>query len=152
VKETTRRGTRLAIGLVAVGPLLLFGAPGVAASPEIDGPGDGTYLLTVSDGQTETWTIDSSCGPRCITINSSHGWTKKSGPDPRLHPGDWYVWDVVGTAICPDGYKLAVGSQSYTFNAAGLAGTIRVSLWSGCADHGGGTAPPPDRTFTMSKT
>jgi hypothetical protein len=147
----TRTGIHLAIGLGAAGPLLLFGAPGVAATPNVDGPGDGTYLLTVSDGQTETWKIDSSCAPGCLTVSSDHGWSKKSVPDQKYQQGDWYVPDVVGYAICPDGYKLMVGSQSYTFNAVTLTGSIQVSLWSGCADHGGGKELPPNRTFAMSK-
>jgi hypothetical protein len=161
MKDTTvrrsHRGIRPAIGLGAVGSLLLFGAPGVAADPLIDGPGDGTYLLADSDGQKEVWNIR-ACGPRCLTINGdnptgvSGAWIKQSGPDPRYHPGDWYVQDVPGTSICPDGTKVLNRSQSYVFNAVTLTGTIQIYKWDGCASHGGGNALPPKTTFTMSKT
>ncbi|MDT5047065.1 MAG: hypothetical protein QOG75_2928 [Mycobacterium sp.] len=57
MKDTTARrshtGVRLAIGLSAGTPLLLIGAPSVAADPATDGPAEGQYMVTISDGQNE---------------------------------------------------------------------------------------------------
>ena len=94
MKETTARrsqtGMRLAIGLSAAAPLLLIAAPSVVADPATDGPTPGQYLISVSDGQSEVWTISQSCGQTapdgthsygCTEIKNSYsGWTEEARP------------------------------------------------------------------------
>jgi len=161
MKDTTTRrsrtGVRLAIGLSAAAPLVLVGAPSVAADPATTGPDSGQYLVTVSDSQSEVWTVSPSCGQTapdkthtfsCSEIKNSYSnWTQQA------RPPDWTFGPVPGTEICPDGTKTSVYEQTYSFNPVALTGTITVSRWNGCADHGGAPANelPPQRTFTMKK-
>jgi len=157
---TTRRshmGMHLAIGFSAAAPLLLIGAPIAAADPAVNGPDQGQYLISISDGQSEVWTITPSCGQtapdkthtyNCTEINNGYsGWTE------QVRPPEWSFGPVAGTEICPDGTKTSVNEQTYSFNPVALTGTITVSRWYGCADHGGASASelPPPRTFTMRK-
>jgi hypothetical protein len=158
---TARRshtGVRLAIGLSAGTPLLLIGAPSVAADPATDGPAEGQYMVTISDGQNEVWTITPSCGQTapdghfvgygCSEIKNSYsGWTEEA------RPPAWSFGPVAGSEICPDGTKTSVNEQTYSFNPVALTGTITVSRWIGCDKFGGLPASqmPPQRTFTMKK-
>ena len=164
MKDTTARRShtrmRLAIGLSAVAPLLLIGAPTVAADPATNGPDQGQYLISVSDGESEVWTITPSCGQTapdgthsygCSEIKNSYsGWTEQA------RPPDWTFGPVAGGWICPDGTKTSVNEQTYSFNPVALTGTINVSKWVGCGNTQSGVGEtalplPPQRTFTMKK-
>ena len=153
----SRIGIRLAVGLGAVGPLLVFGAASVAASPEVDPPPDGTYLVTLSDGQTETWEITGSCGRGCALISSSNGWSKYAN---FIGGGYWGTSSFVvvvdqgpDAAPCPDGTK-TVWNQSYSFSSVSLTGKKGLTKMPSCAGHGGvrENERPPSVPFTMTNT
>jgi hypothetical protein len=152
-----RTGIRLAVALGAVGPLLLLGAASVAASPEIDAPPDGAYLVTLSDGQTETWEITGSCGRGCALISSSNGWSKYAN---FIGGGYWGGSSFVvvvdqgpDAAPCPDGTK-TVWNQSYSFSSVSLTGKKGLTKMPSRAGHGGvgENERPPSVPFTMTKT
>jgi hypothetical protein len=147
----TRTGIRLAIGLGAVGPLLLFGAAGVAASPATEPPPDGTYFVDFTDGLRYTWVMTSSCGPSCVHIDSSNG----IGSDARFNGSTWsFAISGPAAADCPDGTS-AAGAQIYDFNSGTLTGTRTSSFkrWADCNGHPGGEGQPSPQpaTFTMTK-
>lgn len=150
-------GVRLAVGIGALFPLLLFGSAGVV----VGAPGmltDGTYLVSFGDGQTETWTITSSCGVGCAVVDSSLGWSSRADISPGGYwaPTGWVI-KVPGAdaAICPDGTRVA-GSQNYGFNPTTLTGKkgSEFNNWPDCDGHGGGYGhqSPPTVPFTMTKT
>jgi hypothetical protein len=154
----TDTSIRVAIGFGAVGPLLIFGAAGVAGSTPPPALSDGTYLVAFSDGPTEEWTITSSCGPGCAVVASSVGWSADANfvGGGYWGPSNWVVV-VPGpdAAICPDGTKVA-GSQNYGFDPVTLTGkkSSEFKMWPDCDGHGGGYGhpPPPSTAFTMTKT
>jgi hypothetical protein len=147
----TRTGIRLAIGLGAVGPLLLFGAAGVAASPASEAPPDGTYLANFSDGYSVQWAMSSSCGPNCVHIDGSNSISS----DARFNGSNWsFAISGPAAATCPDGTG-AAGAQIYEFNSETLTGTKTSSFkrWADCNGHPGGEGQPLPQpiTFTMTK-
>ncbi len=149
-------GVRLAASFGAVFPLLVFGTAGVAAGTPV--LSDGNYLVVFGDGQTQTWTITSSCGIGCAVVDSSLGWSDNAD----IAPGGYWaptVWVIhvpgPDAAICPDGTKVA-GSQVYSFDPTTLSGKKGSSFnnWPDCDGHGGGYGhePSPTVPFTMTKT
>ena len=79
-------GVRLAVGIGAGFSLMFFGSAGVA----VGAPGtltDGKYLVSFGDGQTETWTITSSCGIGCAVVDSSLGWSEHAD----IVPGGYWA-------------------------------------------------------------
>ena len=133
----TRTGIRFAVGIGAVGPLLLSGAATVFASPETEPPADGTYLVQLSDGQTETWTITASCGPGCTVVQSSNGWTKNA----QFFGGGYWGANVFGlnvdgpaAATCPDG-TTSIWKENYSFSSPTLTGKRSLTKSPSCAGH-----------------
>ena len=147
----TRTGIGLAIGFGAVGPLLLFSAASVPASPATEAPPDGNYLVVFSNETTEQWAMTSSCGPNCVHIDSSNSISSEA----RLIGSSW-SFAISGpiAATCPDGTG-AAGAMIYEFNSATLTGTRTSSFkrWADCNGHPGGEGQPlpPPITFTMKK-
>lgn len=152
--QCTGTSIRLAIGLGAVGSLLLFGAAGVAASPATEPPSDGIYLVHFSDGHTQTWTITSSCGRGCAHIQSSDGWTQDAQFLANGYSsGFGFEVDGPAAARCPDGTK-TFWKTGYTFNSVTLTGTQSLAKSPSCAGYGGvgENELPPSVPFTMTKT